>query len=362
MSTAIIYSSGGDFIGALARIALSPLVSGPLLLAATYAPKETKEALSTIASRIPAALSTCSPGDLSTTKTILKVLVALGIIRVINKTLNNMAQNSWRLFRAGGWDWNKEIAVVTGGCSGIGLCVVERLVAMGVRVAVLDIQDLPKQFQNDNRIRFYHCDVTSADSVAQAAHKIRTELGHPSVLINNAGVTYPMPILRMPEKTLRTVFGVNCMSHWYTVQQFLPRMIQLDHGHVVTVASLASFVALPTGADYAATKAGALAFHEALAQEVKHHYKSPNILTTVVHPDFVATPLLKDIQGRLEKAGVKMLTPDVIADGIVAQLKERRGGQVIIPKRASIASGVRGWPHWLQELLRDVIGRASTMQ
>lgn len=360
MST-MIYSPAGDCIGALGRFVLSPFVSGPLLLAATYTPKEAKDVLTIIASKLPAALSAPSPTDLSTTKTILRVLLALGVIRFINRFLNTMAQNSWRIGRAKGWVWNNEIAVVTGGCSGIGLGVVERFIAMGVRVAVLDIQDLPKPLQNDSRVRFYQCDVTSAESVAEAADSVRKELGHPSILINNAGITKPMPILKMPENFLRRIFGVNCMAHWFTTQQFLPRMIQLDHGHIVTVASLASFVALPTGADYAATKAAALAFHEALGCELKHHYKSPSILTTVVHPDFVATPLIQDFQAQLERGGVKMLTPDIIADEIVAQLKTRRGGQVIIPKKASIVAGIRGWPSWAQELLRDVLGRASTL-
>ncbi|KAL6866351.1 hypothetical protein ACO1O0_002459 [Amphichorda felina] len=362
MST-LIYSPTGDMVGALNRFILSPLVSGPLLLATTYAPKDTKDVLANIVSKLPAALaaSVPSPTDLSTTKTVLRVLLAVGVLRLINKALNAMAQNSWRVGKAQGWDWPKEIAVVTGGSSGIGQGVVERLVAMGVRVAVLDIQGLPKALQNDDRIRFYQCDVTSAESVAAAADSVRKDLGHPSILINNAGITRPMTILKMPESYLRKIFGVNCMSHWFTVQQFLPRMIQLDHGHIVTVASLASFVALSTGADYSATKAAALAFHEALKLELRHHYKSPQVMTTVVHPDFVATPLIKDIQGQLERSGVKMLTPDVIADEIVGQLKKRRGGQVIIPDRSSIVAGIRGWPNWLQEVLRDVVGRVSTV-
>lgn len=61
---------------------------------------------------------------------------------------------------------------------------------------------------------------------------------------------------------LHKIFGVNLLSHFTTVKEFLPDMLKQNKGHIVTVASMASFVAVPGIADYAATKAGALAFHE----------------------------------------------------------------------------------------------------
>ena len=168
-----------------------------------------------------------------------------------------------------------------------------------------------------------------------------------------------MPILKASEDFLRRIFGVNLMSMWFTTQQFLPRMIQLNKGHILTVASIASFVALATAADYSATKAGALAFHEALTSEIKHQYKSPNVLTSVVHPNFVRTPLLNDFSGRLGRAGVRMLESDQVADEVVAHIKNRRGGQLVIPSSATVISGIRGWPTWLQEVVRDAVAKAA---
>lgn len=285
--------------------------------------------------------------------TALGVLFALGVLGTLNQALNTMASNSWRMGAATSWDWENEIAVVTGGSSGIGKSIVERLVALGVRVVVLDIQNLPKDMQGHARIRFFHCDVTSSDSVAAAADAVRRELGHPSILVNNAGISQPTPILQTQEKFLRRILGVNLMSLWFTTQQFLPNIIQVDKGHIVTVASLGSFVAMAKAADYSATKAGALAFHETLASEIKHLYKSPNVLTTVVHPNFVRTPLIEKYAGRLERAGVRFLTSDRVADEVVGQIKSRRGGQLVIPRSATVVSGIRGWPTWMQELLRD---------
>jgi NAD(P)-dependent dehydrogenase (short-subunit alcohol dehydrogenase family) len=358
----ILYSSVIDMIDSATGMILSPFLTGPILLSLTYYPDTVRGVIATVAKHLPEPVAvSLSSLPQPPAITALRILVALGLLRTVNQALNTIASNSWRLTAARGWDWPNEIAVVTGGSSGIGKGIVERLAALGVRVAVLDIQGLPKEMQGNPRIRFFHCDVTSSESVAAAADAIRRTIGHPSILVNNAGIARPAPILKTDEAFLRRIFGVNLMSMWFTTQQFLPRMVQVSKGHIVTVASIASFVALATAADYSATKAGALAFHESLTSEIKHQYKSPNVLTTVVHPNFVRTPLIQDFSSRLERAGVRMLTSDRIADEVVAQIKSRRGGQLVIPRSATGVSGIRGWPTWLQELLRDRVA-ASAVQ
>jgi NAD(P)-dependent dehydrogenase (short-subunit alcohol dehydrogenase family) len=356
----ILYSPAIEVIASANRLLLSPFLSGPILLSATYYPETVRQVIAAITQNLPEKLVTLLASvPHPPAITALRVLVALGVIRTVNGALNTIASNSWRLGAAKGWDWANEIAVVTGGSSGIGKGIVERLVALGVRVAVFDIQDLPKELQGNARIRFYHCDVTSSESVAAAADAVRRELGHPSILVNNAGIAKPMPILKTSEEYLRKIFGVNVMSLWFTTQQFLPRMIQLNKGHIVTVASIASFVALATAADYSATKAGALAFHESLVSEIKHQYKAPNVLASVIHPNFVRTPLLDDFSDRLERCGIRFLTSDRIADEVVAQIKSRRGGQLVIPSSATGISAIRGWPTWLQEVVRDSVAKGA---
>lgn len=357
--TSVLYSPAFHGIASLPNLVLSPLVSGSLLLSITYRPDAVQAALAHVARFLPPRIGRV-PASFTTAKAVLKVLVVLGAIRYVNRTLNRLAANSWRLGAGSGWHWSDELAVVTGGASGLGRDISKKLAALGARVAILDIQEPPKEMLLDERITFYTCDVTSTESVAAAADAIRRELGHPSILVNNAGVARPTPILKTPEDFLRRIFSVNCMALWFTTQQFLPRMIQLDKGHVVTVASIASFVSLATAADYSATKAGALAFHEALASEIKHQYKSPGILTTVVHPNFIDTPLIQDFSDRLQRRGVRMLTSDHVASQIVSQIESKRGGQLFMPETASAISGIRGWPSWLQEMLRDTIGRSSS--
>jgi short-subunit dehydrogenase len=81
-----------------------------------------------------------------------------------------------------------------------------------------------------------------------------------------------------PEAHIRQTFEVNTIAHFWTVREFLPSMIKQNHGHVVTIASMASFVAPGLMADY-----GSLAFHEALTQEIRHCYRAKKIRTRYVH-------------------------------------------------------------------------------
>jgi short-subunit dehydrogenase len=86
-------------------------------------------------------------------------------------------------------------------------------------------------------------------------------------------------ITEEPESNIRRTIEVNTLSHFWLVKEFLPAMIKNDHGHIVTIASMASFVSLCGMADYACSKAAALAFHESLTQEIRHSYGSKRVRT-----------------------------------------------------------------------------------
>lgn len=299
---------------------------------------------------------------------ILKALLGLGTLRTLNTALNAVAQNNWRIASgpppgSARWDWPHEIAVVTGGCGGLGQSLVAGLTAQGVRVAVLDVLDpaaVPAVLRANPRAAYFRCDVTSPDAVRDAAARVRKEFGgrDPTILVHNAGVAARNAILDVPEQALRRVLGVNLMSLWFTTQAFLPGMVRQNKGHVVTVASLASFVALPASVEYSASKAGALAFHEGLACEIKTMYKAPGVVTSVVHPNFVRTPMTAPFAHLIEPVQ-RMLEVEDVTGPVVEQIFSGRGAQIVIPKRLTLLSGLRGWPSWMQEALRDTMGRSQ---
>ncbi|KAH9861201.1 hypothetical protein IAQ61_010938 [Plenodomus lingam] len=288
----------------------------------------------------------------------------------LNSALNRLAANRWGWKSdKSQWVWDKEVAVVTGGSGGIGACVVKRLVSQGVKVAVLDVSPLEASFTTEDRkcIRYYKCDITSRDNIREAAHAIRSDLGCPSILINNAGIGNAYTILDVPPASLQKLFDINLLSHWSTVQEFLPDMIAKKKGHIMSVASLASFVAFAGAVDYACTKAALLAFHEGLTQEIKHRYKCPEIKTSIVHPSWTKSAITSHptLQAGLKSVGAKLLEPEDVASAMVNQILAAKSGQLVLGP--ALTKRIRALPLWLQEILRDtqaniVTGNGSTAE
>ncbi|KAI8943739.1 hypothetical protein NX059_001719 [Plenodomus lindquistii] len=336
----------------IGHIALNPVITGALLYILTKGPPGLRAQLT---SRIA---SLRDPLRYARVVKALKWCLAFGITGVLNKQANHVALNAGR-FRSekARWVWSQEVAVVTGGCSGIGELVVKRLVGRGIRVAVLDIQQLPKTLQGYANIKFFACDVTNPTAVYAAAEKVREKLGEPSILINNAGILAPHTILSTSDDYLRKIFDVNVLSNWYTVKAFLPDMLKQNKGHIVTVASTASYISVAGLADYTASKAAILAFHESLNQELKLHYNAPNILTTSIHPNWVRTPLLGPVEQELQRQGSAIIEPTSVADTVVERVTSCAGGQVFLPSGISKISSLRGLPNWVQESVRKGVSK-----
>jgi all-trans-retinol dehydrogenase (NAD+) len=114
----------------------------------------------------------------------------------------------------------------------------------------------------DAHISFFSCDITDPNAVFATADEVQRTLGAPSVLVNNAGILDAHSILGTSHEYLRKIFDVNVLSNWTTVRAFLPAMVAQNKGHVVTVASSASYIGVAGLADYTASKAAVLSFHE----------------------------------------------------------------------------------------------------
>lgn len=130
-----------------------------------------------------------------------------------------------------------------------------------------------------DNVFFYQVDISSSTKVEEVARTIHEKHGDPTVLINNAGIGYGKAILNESISEIRKLFDVNVLAHFNLVKEFLPAMIERNHGHIVTVASMASFVTMNQNVSYSSSKAAALAFHEGLAQELKHKYNAPGVRT-----------------------------------------------------------------------------------
>ncbi|KAJ5287058.1 NAD(P)-binding protein [Penicillium angulare] len=278
----------------------------------------------------------------------LGALCFVGLISRTNSYLSQRALN--RLYGSTTWNRSEEIIVVTGGSSGIGAAIVKELATRGTKVIIFDINEPQEQLRSN--IFFYKVDLASYEEIKEIVAQVRSDHGDPTVLINNAGVEFNKPILSLPETQLRKTFEVNIISNFLLVQEVLPAMVSRNHGHVVTVASLASFTTNASNVDYACTKSAALAFHEGLSQELRHVYNAPGVHTTIVHPAWVRTPMIK----KMVASGVfdgQIIEPKDVAEVTVDQLMLDSGAQLFVPSSHWMVSMVRGFPSWLQESIRN---------
>lgn len=129
---------------------LSPFITGPLLYLLTRTPSSLAPHLSSVLTRLPSSL------PLPIIIKLLKALFSLGLVYKASSALTERSLNNgeWSGDQAR-WKWSEEIAVVTGGCSGIGEEVVKGLAGRGVRVVVLDVAELPDRLKDGTSL-VYH--------------------------------------------------------------------------------------------------------------------------------------------------------------------------------------------------------------
>ncbi|KAI2635288.1 NAD(P)-binding protein [Xylaria nigripes] len=276
----------------------------------------------------------------------LKTLFYLALARYLSRKLSDCVTNGWTNDK---YDWPNEIAVVTGGADGIGAHVVKLLAERRLKVVVLDIQ--PMTYEAGPNVHYFKCDITSAIDLAETAEDIRDEVGEPTILINNAGVARGKTILETSEKDLKFTFDVNTFAHYNTVKEFLPYMIKKNHGMVVTVASIASWLSVPNMVDYSMSKAAAQAFHEGLSAELMTRYKAPRVRTILVNLGYAKTALFTGFDTG-STFFIPALECETVADAICRQIFTGRSGQIVVPAFVRFFQLIQALPHWYAYRLR----------
>ncbi|KAL4931223.1 uncharacterized protein BDV17DRAFT_23565 [Aspergillus undulatus] len=317
-------------------------------------------------------LATTPPLPFKTkTLILLASLLALYALITLNNHLTRSAQNNW--VHSAPWRPSQETALVTGGSSGIGRQIVADLAGLGLKAVVVWDVKKSEEVLSPN-VHFYKVDVTSPSYIKRTASLTRKAHGDITILINNAGVAYSNPILNSTEEETRHTFDVNVLSHFWTVKEFLPAMLDANHGHVVTMASMASFVGSAGLTAYAASKAALLGVHEGVRQEAKHFYGSgtgdgdgdgdgcesgrrmrSRVRTSIIHPLYVTTPMTSALaQNKAgERSHQPFLTAEDVSTAVVKQLVSGDSGQVVVPPSHGVVALLRGVPGWVQELVRD---------
>lgn len=158
------------------------------------------------------------------------------------------------------------------------------------------------------------------------------------------------PITESPNDFYDKIIKVNLTAQFILIREFLPAMLENKKGHLVTIASMASFASFPTLIAYGVTKVGSLFLHEGLRNELLSQY--PNgytIQTTCVHPANHATNFFKEYEHLFEAAGIKLLPPVNVANAVTKHVFHGRSGKIFVPESALEESWLRYYPIWYQD-------------
>ncbi len=188
-----------------------------------------------------------------------------------------------------------EIALVTGASRGIGAAIADELAAQGATVIGTATSDggaaaigerLASAGGHGRRL-----DVTDAASVEALIEAIAKEFGPVSILVNNAGITRDNLLLRMKEEDWQAILDTNLTSVYRTSKAVMRGMMKARKGRIVNIASVIGATGNAGQANYAAAKAGIIAFSKSLAKEIG----SRGVTVNVVAPGFIDTDMTREL-------------------------------------------------------------------
>lgn len=181
---------------------------------------------------------------------------------------------------------------VTGASQGLGLSLVQQLLAAGYRVAATSrsADDLRKAAGSDDPDRFLplEVDLKNADAIRQSIEQTVAAFGTVDVIVNNAGYGMEGTVEELDEKKMRAIFEINVFATINVTKYALPYLRRQRSGHIINISSVAGFVGAPGWAIYSATKSAVIAFSEVLALDVEEL----GIKVTVVGPSGFRTGFL----------------------------------------------------------------------
>lgn len=190
-----------------------------------------------------------------------------------------------------------KVALVTGATRGIGQSITEALGKMGALVIGTATSEQGaatiSQFLEEKGIKGYGVvmNVANADSITECLAAITADVGSPLVLVNNAGITRDNLLLRMKDEEWEATLETNLTGVYRVTKACLRGMVKARWGRIISISSIVGCIGNPGQANYAATKAGVIAFSKSTAREIA----SRGITVNVVAPGFIDTDMTKSL-------------------------------------------------------------------
>ena len=195
-----------------------------------------------------------------------------------------------------------EIALVTGASRGIGAAIADELAAMGATViGTATSENGAKAIDERLAANGGHgrvLDVTDGAAVEALIDAIGKEFGAVSILVNNAGITRDQLLMRMKDEDWQAIIDTNLTSVYRTSKAVMRGMMKARKGRIISIASVIGLTGNPGQSNYAAAKAGIIAFSKSLAREIG----TRGITVNVVAPGFIDTDMTRALPEESKQA------------------------------------------------------------
>jgi len=225
-------------------------------------------------------------------------------------------------------------AVVTGGGSGIGRAVAQRLARDDAAIAIWDLNEQGAAetaaliTAAGGTAVALRVDAADAAAIKGAADKTRAALGPITIIVNNAGITGNVPFLELAVDAWDRMIAVNLKGPYLCTREVLPDMLTAGWGRIINITSSSIQTGATNMSHYVASKGGLMGMTKALAME----FAAKNITVNMVPPGFIDTPMLRGAPVNIEAfaASMPMKRPGKPEDiaGACAYLASEEAGYV----------------------------------
>ena len=202
-----------------------------------------------------------------------------------------------------------EVVIVTGATRGIGKEIAKTFAKAGATVIVIGRNaDLAAQVSDDIRqagqkADSFSCDVTNLENVQETVNKILDKHKRVDILVNNAGITRDNLLLRMSEDDWDDVIKTNLRGVFNFTKTVSKVMLKARKGRIISIASIIGITGNVGQANYAASKAGIIAFTKSVAKE----FASRGITANVVAPGYIETDMTAKLKDAIREEILKTI-------------------------------------------------------
>ena len=203
-----------------------------------------------------------------------------------------------------------KVACITGATRGIGKQIAITLAKNGYDIVVNyktendDLIETKKEIESQNvKCLALQGDVSKFEDCENIAKEIIDKFGKIDVLVNNAGITKDMLLMRMKEEDFRQVIDVNLIGTFNMTKSVIGYMMKARTGRIINLSSVVGIVGNAGQTNYSASKAGIIGFTKSLAKEVA----SRNILVNAIAPGFIETNMTEVLKEEVKEEIAKSI-------------------------------------------------------